>query len=63
MYVDFMDWEKMYDRVNKEPLWQVLKIYDGSGKLLNGIESMFVNSLACVSIKSGESECIRIESN
>ena len=26
--MDFMDLEKVYDRVNKEPIWQVLRIYD-----------------------------------
>ena len=27
-------------------------------KLLNGIKSMYVNSLACVRVKGGESVCI-----
>ena len=33
------------------------------GKLLNGIKSMYVNSLACVRVKGGESECFRINSS
>ena len=38
----FIDLEKAYDRVNKEPLWQVLRIYDVVGdKLLSDIKSMF----------------------
>ena len=44
MYVGFMDVEKAYDRVNREALWQVLRMYDVSGKLLNGIKNMYVNS-------------------
>ena len=45
----FMDLEKMYDMVKKKSLWQVLRIYDVFGKILNGIKSMYVcNSLACV---------------
>ena len=44
----FMDLEKVYDSVNKEVLWQVLRMYDGGGKLFNGIKSMHVSSLACV---------------
>ena len=40
VYVGFMDLEKAYDRVNKKPLWQVLKIYDLGSKLLYGIKSM-----------------------
>ena len=34
----------------------------GGGKLLNGIKSMYVDSLACVSVKEGESERFRIDS-
>ena len=52
--------EKAYGRVNREALWQVLRMYDVSSKLLNGIKSMYVNSLACVRVKGGESECFRI---
>ena len=37
-------------------------MYDVGGKLLNGIKSIYVNSLACVRIKGGESECFRINS-
>ena len=33
----FMDFEKAYDRFNREVLWQVLRMYDVGGKLLNGI--------------------------
>ena len=54
VYVGFMDLEKAYNRVNREALWQVLRMYDVGGKLLNGINSMYVNSLACVRVKGGE---------
>ena len=30
------------------------------GKLLNGIKSMYINSLACVRVKRGERQCFRI---
>ena len=53
---------KGYDRVNREALWQVLRTYNVGGKLLNGIKSMYVNSLTCVSVKGSESECLRINS-
>ena len=46
-----MDLEKTYDRVDREAQWQVMEFYDVSGKLLNGIKSMHVNSLAFVGIK------------
>ena len=58
----FMNLEKEYDRVNREALWQVLRMYDVGGILLNGIKSVYVNSLACVRVKGGESECFRIDS-
>ena len=38
-----MDLEKLYDRVNKEALWQVLRMYEVGNKLLNGVKSMYVN--------------------
>ena len=58
----FMDLEKAYDSANREAPWQVLRIYDVGGKPLNGIKSMYVNSLACVTVKGGKSECFRINS-
>ena len=61
VYVDFM-LEKAYDRVNREVLWQVLRMYDISGRLLSGIKRMHVDSLACVRVKQGESEWFRIDS-
>ena len=47
----FMDLEKAYDRVNREALWQVLRMNGVGGKLLNGIKSIYVSSLACVRVK------------
>ena len=35
VYVGFMELEKLYDRVNKQALWQVLRMYIVGGKLLN----------------------------
>ena len=58
-----MNLEKTYDRVNMEVLWQVLRMYEVGGKLLNSIKSMYVTSLACVRVKRGESECFRIHTS
>ena len=55
VYVRFMDLEKAYDMVNREALWQVLRMYDVGGKLLNGIKDMCINSLTCIRVKRGES--------
>ena len=59
----FVDLEKGYDGVNRSELWQVLRTSDVVDKLLNGIKSMYVKSLACVRVKGGESECFRIDSD
>ena len=47
VHVNFMGLEK----VNWEFLWQVLRIYDVSGKFLSRIKIMYVNSLGCVRVK------------
>ena len=62
MYVGFTYLEKAYDRVNREALWQMLRIYDVGSKLLSRIKSMYVDSLACVRVKLGESRWFRINS-
>ena len=46
IYMGFIDLDKVYDRVNREVLWQVLRMYDLGGKLLSEIKSMYVDSLA-----------------
>ena len=38
VYVGFLDLEKAYDMVNREALWQVLRMYDVGGKHLSGSE-------------------------
>ena len=45
-----------------EVLWQVLRMCDVGGKLLNGIKSMYFDSSARVRIKGDESERFRIDS-
>ena len=61
--MDFMDLEKVYDRVNRETLCQVRRMYDEGEKLLNGIKTMYVDSLACDGAKGSEIECFRIDSS
>ena len=39
--------------VNMEALWQVLRMSDVGGMLLNGIKSMYIYSLAYVSGENG----------
>ena len=58
----FIDLEKAYNGVNREALWQVLGMYDVGSKLFSGIKSMYVDSLASVRVKGGESEQFRMDS-
>ena len=51
-----IDLEKAYDRVNREALWQVLRMNDVGGKLLSGIKSTYVDSSASLKVKEGISE-------
>ena len=44
MYVAYIDWEKVYNKVNWKILWQVLRMYDVGGKLLFGIKSMYAHT-------------------
>ena len=36
-------------------------VWGRRGKRLNGIKSIYVNSLVCVKVKRGERECFRID--
>ena len=54
--------EKACDRVNRETLWQMLRMYGVGGKLLGGIKSMYEDSLACLGVKRGMSERFRADS-
>ena len=40
----------------------MLRVYGVDVKLLNGIKSVNVSSIACVKVKECESECFRIDS-
>ena len=62
LYISSKDLEKAYYMVNREALWQVLKMSDMGGELLNGTKRVYVNSQACIRIKGGESGCFRIDS-
>lgn len=62
VYAGFMDLEKAYDRVDREALWKVLRMYDVSGKLLNGVKSFYEGSSACVRVRGSLSEWFGIDS-
>ncbi len=41
LYATFMDLEKAYDRVDRESLWSVLKIYGVGEQLLKGVQAFY----------------------
>ncbi len=41
LYAAFMDLEEAYDRVNREALWSMLRIYDVGGQLLKAIQAFY----------------------
>ena len=51
VYTGIVDLEKVYDRVNIEALYQLLRMYNVDGKLLNIVRFMHVNGLTCVRAK------------
>ena len=56
VYFAFLDLEKAYDRVDREAMWRVLKIYGIGGSLLRAVKSMYAGSKACVRVGSEVSE-------
>ena len=50
VYVSFIDLEKVYNMVNREDPWHVLRMYDVEGKLLNGIKNIYVDSTTSVRV-------------
>ncbi len=50
LYAAFMDLEKAYDRIEREALWKVLKIYGVGGQLMKGIKAFYREKYACVQL-------------
>ncbi len=56
MYAAFMDLKKAYDRVDREALWSVLKIYGVGRQLLKGMQAFYREANACVRVGGELSE-------
>ena len=61
LYAAFMDLEKAYDRVDREALWNVLRVYGVGGQLLEGIKAFYRNASACVRVDGEVSESFSVE--
>ncbi len=44
--------KKTYDRIDREVLWSVLRLYGIGGRKIEGIESFYVNSRACMRVRN-----------
>ena len=51
-----MDLEKAYDRVDRDALWQVLRLYGVGCKLLKAVKRFYVDCKSCVRIGNEISE-------
>ena len=61
VYVAFMDLEKAYDRVDRDAMWQVMRIYGLGGRVLEGIKSFYEQGRACVRVGSELSESFEVK--
>ena len=52
-----MDIGKVYDRANRDALWQVVRMCDVFSIVLNGIKIIYVKGIYCVGVKGGERKC------
>ena len=56
VYAAFMDLEKAYDRVDREGIWRVLRIYGVDGELLRAVKSLYEGARAAVRVEDELSE-------
>ena len=60
MYFAFLDLKKVYDRVDRAAMWNVLRLYGIGGRLLRGVKSLYVGSKACVRVGNEVSEWLPV---
>ena len=56
VYFAFLDLEKAYDKVDRDAMWNVLRLYGIGGRLLRGVKSFHVGSKAYVRVGNEVSE-------
>ena len=56
LYFVFLDLEKAYDKVDRDTMWNVLRLYGIGGRLLQGVKRLYVGSKACVRVGNEVSE-------
>ena len=61
LYVAYMNFEKAYDRVDREAMWHVLGMYGINGQLLIAVQSLYEKSEACVRVCREEDEWFEVD--
>ena len=56
VYFTFLDLEKVHGRVDRDAVWNVLRLYGTGGRLLRGVRSLYVGSKTCVRVGKEVSE-------
>ena len=52
----YMNLKEVYDRVDRNAMWNVLRIFGIGGRLLQGVKSLYEDSKACVRVGNEVSE-------
>jgi len=55
-----MDLEKARDKVDRDGMWQVMRINSVGGKVLRGIKSFYDDERACVRVGAEVSESFEV---
>ena len=51
-----MDLEKAYNTIDRHGMWQMLRVYGVRGKLLEAVQSFYIDSRECVRVGNDASE-------
>ena len=52
----FLDLEKAYDTIDRPGMWQILRVYGIGEKLLDKVQSFYIDSRACVRVVNDAGE-------
>ncbi|MBJ5565824.1 hypothetical protein JGG61_23600 [Salmonella enterica subsp. enterica serovar London] len=58
----FVDFEKAFHRVPRSKLFNMLKSYGITGKLLNSVESLYSSSLTAIRVDGVTGKCSDVDS-
>jgi hypothetical protein len=53
-FILVIDYEKAYDNLNREKLWQILKEEDMQSQLIRAMQSLYRNSNICIKYLNGQ---------